>query len=78
MSSKVNGSWGEWKDDGCTAKCGSGKRRLKRSCDCPKPMHGGKFCKGDSMEITQETCEKNPCPCKCHNLKSNLNRKIML
>ena len=78
LSLKVNGLWGQWNDDGCTVKCGRGQRIRKRSCDCPKPMNGGKFCEGRSMEITQETCEKNPCPGKCHKLKSSLNRKIII
>lgn len=43
------GRWGSWSQ--CSRTCGQGYSRRSRQCDDPKPMYGGKYCKGSLVEI---------------------------
>lgn len=43
------GRWGSWSQ--CSRTCGQGYSRRSRQCDDPKPMYGGKYCKGNLVEI---------------------------
>ena len=57
----VWGSWGEW--ESCSATCGGGTRRQKRSCDNPLPENGGKSCTDDgSTDEKSESCNSGACP----------------
>lgn len=48
----VEGHWGRWGPWGqCSRTCGQGYKKRSRECDDPKPMYGGKFCKGSLVEI---------------------------
>ena len=58
----VDGQWGQWEAwSECDAACGSSGSQFKvRSCDSPRPQHGGAACEGKD-KVTQ-TCEGPPCP----------------
>jgi hypothetical protein len=49
----VDGEWGQWGTwSACSKNCGSGERQRSRSCDNPKPIYGGHYCAGDSVDST--------------------------
>ena len=63
----VDGGYGAWKNVGsCSQTCGEGLQEQTRSCDNPKPQHGGYQCQGDSSQ--QISCNMGPCPSKTNHL----------
>lgn len=58
----VNGGWSRWQSDhhSCSATCGRGVKLFYRSCNHPRPDHGGQMCQGPSTK--REKCETKPCP----------------
>uniref|UniRef100_A0A8C9KRI1 Complement factor properdin n=1 Tax=Panthera tigris altaica TaxID=74533 RepID=A0A8C9KRI1_PANTA len=46
----VAGGWGPWSPiSPCPGTCGLGQILERRTCDHPKPQHGGPFCAGDNV-----------------------------
>lgn len=57
----VDGGWSEWATWGrCSATCGTGIRRRRRTCTRPAPKNGGAPCSGCEEDV--ETCGTWPCP----------------
>ncbi|KAK4320514.1 hypothetical protein Pmani_008631 [Petrolisthes manimaculis] len=57
----VDGGWSEWGEwSRCSASCGSGIRRRRRTCSRPSPRNGGADCTG--CEEDTERCGDWPCP----------------
>lgn len=58
----VAGGWGPWSPiSPCPVTCGLGQILERRTCDHPKPQHGGPFCAGDDVRtLICNTAE--PCP----------------
>ncbi|XP_043199748.1 semaphorin-5B-like [Amphibalanus amphitrite] len=57
----VDGGWGHWSAwSRCSARCGGGLRRRRRSCDSPRPANGGRPCAGCELEYGE--CGGQPCP----------------
>merc|ERR1712048_1196021 len=57
----VDGSFGRWSlFSKCSKDCGGGQMTRSRSCDSPKPQHGGKDCVGDKIET--KACNTQNCP----------------
>lgn len=47
----IDGAWSEWSSWGeCKASCGNGQMNRYRYCNSPAPAHGGRFCRGDTVE----------------------------
>ena len=47
----VHGDWSTWTVwTGCSVNCDVGVQKRSRSCTNPKPMFGGRPCKGDSLQ----------------------------
>ncbi|XP_031550235.1 zinc metalloproteinase nas-14-like [Actinia tenebrosa] len=56
----VDGQWGRWSEWGaCDKTCGYGVQKRKRSCNEPKPKHGGKECRG--ADTQKRMCNMRPC-----------------
>ena len=54
----VDGSWGAWSSwTRCSKSCDQGMK--ERSRQCRKPRHGGKRCRGDSVQ--RADCLLEPC-----------------
>ena len=59
--STVDGDWSNWnKWTACTKTCGEGTQIRIRTCDHPKPLHGGKQCEGAAQEA--RVCNTRKCP----------------
>ncbi|KAK3084929.1 hypothetical protein FSP39_021552 [Pinctada imbricata] len=57
----VNGGWSNWTNwTQCSVSCGSGLMTRIRSCDNPKPDHGGATCIGNHSE--SGVCNAGDCP----------------
>uniref|UniRef100_A0AC35G3W0 Peptidase M12B domain-containing protein n=1 Tax=Panagrolaimus sp. PS1159 TaxID=55785 RepID=A0AC35G3W0_9BILA len=57
----INGGWAEWSAfSSCTAKCGISHRNRSRTCSSPKPLNGGKGCKG--LAYVTSICKTELCP----------------
>ncbi|XP_060079057.1 uncharacterized protein LOC132558507 isoform X2 [Ylistrum balloti] len=57
----VDGGWGHWSSFGqCSVTCGKGQKSRTRSCDRPKPLNGGKTCRGNNTIV--KSCQENECP----------------
>ncbi|XP_059157542.1 coadhesin-like [Physella acuta] len=52
-------SWGSW--NWCSATCGTGVKERTRTCDSPRPQHGGNDCTGPEMD-QQQCYAAHPCP----------------
>ncbi|WAR28602.1 HMCN1-like protein, partial [Mya arenaria] len=59
LSVAIDGAWGEWSENGCSATCGSGRSTKVRVCDNPAPSNGGNVCTGDTMIV--ESCIIREC-----------------
>ncbi|GFN88753.1 hemicentin-1 [Plakobranchus ocellatus] len=58
----VNGAWSTWSVWGeCSVTCGTGVREKVRSCDNPRPRHGGQDCHGEAR-VLKECYAGRPCP----------------
>ncbi|GAB5584569.1 hemicentin-1 isoform X7 [Prionailurus iriomotensis] len=81
--SRVAGGWGPWSPiSPCPVTCGLGQILERRTCDHPKPQHGGPFCAGDDVRTlicnTAEPCPVNGewgpwgqwSPCSRRNIKT--------
>ena len=56
----MNRGWGDWSQFfECSKLCGGGKQLRNRSCDNPRPSHGGADCSGNAEET--RTCNTEPC-----------------
>ncbi|XP_042830672.1 properdin isoform X1 [Panthera tigris] len=79
----VAGGWGPWSPiSPCPVTCGLGQILERRTCDHPKPQHGGPFCAGDNVRTlicnTAEPCPVNGewgpwgqwSPCSRRNIKT--------
>ena len=57
----VDGGWGDWSSwQPCSASCGEGVELRHRTCDRPRPEHGGRECVGrdtDRRPCRLATCE---------------------
>ncbi|KAM7440987.1 hypothetical protein ABFA07_009879 [Porites harrisoni] len=57
----VDGDWSNWnKWTACSKTCGEGTQIRIRTCDDPKPLHGGKQCEGAAQEA--RVCNTRKCP----------------
>ena len=57
----VSGNWGSWSEYGqCSTSCGGGIKNKTRSCDNPRPIHGGQNCPGEDTET--QPCNTHACP----------------
>ena len=57
----VDGDWSNWnKWTTCSKTCGEGTQIRIRTCDDPKPLHGGKQCEGAAQEA--RVCNTRKCP----------------
>ena len=59
--SVVDGGWSPWKLGPCSKTCGGGIQNYTRMCNNPKPLCGGKNCKGVSNYIIRN-CNDICCP----------------
>ena len=63
----VDGGWSEWSDfSECTTTCGTGYQTRERTCNNPKPAHGGRDCQGEKFELKEckkDSCQYNDCLC---------------
>ncbi|CAD5120039.1 DgyrCDS8620 [Dimorphilus gyrociliatus] len=62
----VDGQWSEWAVwSRCSVLCGAGEKTRRRACDNPKPINGGRSCKGagdySDAEIQTVSCQGS-CP----------------
>ena len=65
----VDGTWGDWVEDACTATCGDAQ--FTKTRECSEPMFGGQECDRldtskttpeDRAEMLELPCEDNqPC-----------------
>uniref|UniRef100_A0A3Q3ALP3 Hemicentin 1 n=1 Tax=Kryptolebias marmoratus TaxID=37003 RepID=A0A3Q3ALP3_KRYMA len=56
-----SGNWGPWSSWGsCSKTCNGGQMRRYRTCDNPRPVHGGRACAGADAQI--QRCGTADCP----------------
>lgn len=59
----AHGNWSPWSGWGiCSRSCGGGQMRRYRTCDNPRPSHGGRACGGSDSQI--QRCNTDMCPGK--------------
>ncbi|XP_066920815.1 SCO-spondin-like isoform X2 [Clytia hemisphaerica] len=57
----VDGKWSAWSAfSGCSETCGQGEKVRTRTCNNPKPAHGGENCIGEAKE--SQECNLKECP----------------
>nr|XP_054608122.1 hemicentin-1 isoform X2 [Nothobranchius furzeri] len=57
----INGNWGPWNSWGsCSKTCNGGQMRRYRTCDNPRPAHGGRMCAG--ADVHMQRCSTADCP----------------
>jgi len=61
---KVNPIDGGWSQDfgPCSAACGGNTGTKSKTCNNPKPEHGGSYCPGEG---TEDCTNNEPCPVSC-------------
>ena len=60
--SAVDGGWTSWSFGPCSKTHGGGIQKITRVCDNPKPLCGGKQCKGSNTDYIK--CSDFCCPGK--------------
>uniref|UniRef100_A0ABM0M4D4 Hemicentin-1-like n=1 Tax=Saccoglossus kowalevskii TaxID=10224 RepID=A0ABM0M4D4_SACKO len=56
----VHGNWSTWEEWGeCSASCNGGQQRRYRTCNNPRPSHGGRFCQGTNTQM--KSCNLQEC-----------------
>lgn len=57
----AHGHWSPWSAWGaCSRTCNGGQMRRYRTCDNPRPSHGGRACGGPDSQV--QRCNANMCP----------------
>ncbi|CAH3018448.1 unnamed protein product, partial [Porites evermanni] len=57
---RINGGFSQWSHwSPCSQSCGRGFRRRFRECNNPRPVNGGKYCRGNRQEV--KTCKRRRC-----------------
>ncbi|XP_006907796.1 hemicentin-1 isoform X1 [Pteropus alecto] len=57
----THGNWSPWSGWGtCSRSCNGGQMRRYRTCDNPRPSHGGRACGGPDSQI--QRCNTDMCP----------------
>ncbi|MED6275796.1 Hemicentin-1, partial [Characodon lateralis] len=57
----ISGNWGQWSSWGsCSKTCSGGQMRRYRTCDNPRPAHGGRACAGADSQM--QKCSTADCP----------------
>ncbi|XP_036351171.2 hemicentin-1 [Ochotona princeps] len=57
----MHGNWSPWSAWGaCSRTCNGGQMRRYRTCDNPRPSHGGRACGGPDSQV--QRCNANMCP----------------
>ncbi|XP_047376657.1 hemicentin-1 isoform X4 [Sciurus carolinensis] len=57
----THGNWSPWSGWGtCSRTCNGGQTRRYRTCDNPRPSHGGRACVGPDTQI--QRCNTDLCP----------------
>lgn len=47
----IDGQYGAWKDAFCASSWTGGRRNMKRDCNNPAPLYGGKDCEGSKTKL---------------------------
>ncbi|KFO28580.1 Hemicentin-1 [Fukomys damarensis] len=57
----THGNWSPWSAWGtCSRTCSGGQMRRYRTCDDPRPFHGGRACAGPDTQL--QRCNTDRCP----------------
>ncbi|XP_056001739.1 coadhesin-like [Ostrea edulis] len=57
------GNWGSWKKNGkCSKSCGYGTQRYYKTRACIGPKHGGRPCRGATVQYKSQSCLIRHCP----------------
>nr|XP_051676343.1 hemicentin-1 isoform X2 [Oryctolagus cuniculus] len=57
----THGNWSPWSGWGaCSRTCNGGQMRRYRTCDNPRPSHGGRACGGPDSQV--QRCSADVCP----------------
>ena len=61
--SSVHGDWTAWTEwTTCSKTCGAGTQTRERTCENPRPEHGGRPCEGPKEQA--RVCNARNCPGK--------------
>ena len=65
----MNGGYSKWSAfEECSEECGGGEQSRSRSCDNPKPAHGGKDCSDIGPAMETKPCNTQACPGRMNSL----------
>lgn len=57
----VDGGWSDWSMwTTCAVSCGVGNKTRDRTCTNPEPLHNGRKCNENSLEL--DSCSIKACP----------------
>ncbi|GFS83227.1 hemicentin-1 [Trichonephila clavipes] len=70
----LDGGWSSWVSWDCSASCDGGMGQKKRSCTNPRPMFGGKDCKGEDRD--EGKCNEQKCPDQVYTLSPGTAQKL--